>query len=171
MGPWSFPACLLLVCLPEHCIKVVVSCCSAPIVIDVVLMTRQTSLVWCLVQVVLASVPDMQCGYSRELFLQWCSNPKNCVILTNRTQPGTLSRILIDNPLLRSITLDVCCDSSCVFHIMSFTRGYCIENISHLTYGMIWSLCRLLFYWTRRCHWSYPSRSNKLLYRSHLLVS
>jgi len=64
--------------------------------------------VCCLVQVVLASVPDMQCGYSRELFLQWCSNSKNCIILTNRTQPGTLSRILIDNPLLRTITLDVC---------------------------------------------------------------
>ena len=26
-------------------------------------------LVWCVVQVVLASVADMQCGYSRELFL------------------------------------------------------------------------------------------------------
>jgi len=62
-----------------------------------------------MLQVVLASVPDMQCGYSRELFLQWCSSAKNCIILTNRTQPGTLSRILIDNPLLRSITLDVCC--------------------------------------------------------------
>jgi len=61
-----------------------------------------------MVQVVLASVPDMQCGYSRELFLQWCSSAKNCIILTNRTQPGTLSRILIDNPLLRTITLDVC---------------------------------------------------------------
>ena len=60
-----------------------------------------------MLQVVLASVPDMQSGYSRELFLQWCSNAKNCIILTNRTQPGTLSRILIDNPLLRSITLDV----------------------------------------------------------------
>jgi cleavage and polyadenylation specificity factor subunit 2 len=58
-------------------------------------------------KVVLASVPDMQCGYSRELFLQWCSNPKNCIILTNRTQPGTLSRHLIDNPLMRVVTLDV----------------------------------------------------------------
>jgi len=68
----------------------------------------RTRTVHCVFQVVLASVPDMQCGYSRELFLQWCSNPKNCIILTNRTQPGTLSRILIDNPLLRTITLDVC---------------------------------------------------------------
>jgi len=73
-------------------------------------ITLQCYSVWCLdaLQVVLASVPDMQCGYSRELFLQWCSNSKNCIILTNRTQPGTLSRILVDNPLLRSITLDVC---------------------------------------------------------------
>ena len=74
--------------------------------------------VCCVVQVVLASVPDMQCGYSRELFLQWCSNSKNCIILTNRTQPGTLSRILVDNPLLRTITLDVCDETAEIYFIL-----------------------------------------------------
>lgn len=58
-------------------------------------------------KVVLASVPDMQCGFSRELFVQWCGNPKNCIVLTSRTSPGTLSRYLVDNPLQKTITLDV----------------------------------------------------------------
>ncbi|XP_044746186.1 probable cleavage and polyadenylation specificity factor subunit 2 [Coccinella septempunctata] len=48
-------------------------------------------------KVVLASSPDMESGYSRELFLQWCSNPNNSVIITTRTSPGTLARDLIDN--------------------------------------------------------------------------
>jgi len=46
-------------------------------------------------KVVLASMPDMECGFARELFLQWCSNPKNSVILTSRSSPGTLARQLI----------------------------------------------------------------------------
>lgn len=60
-----------------------------------------------MVQVVLASTPDMQSGFSREIFTQWCSNPKNTVILTTRTSPGTLARTLIDNPGLRSINLQM----------------------------------------------------------------
>ncbi|XP_046401848.1 probable cleavage and polyadenylation specificity factor subunit 2 [Ischnura elegans] len=48
-------------------------------------------------KVVLASMPDMECGFSRDLFLQWCSNPLNSIIITNRTSPGTLSRQLIEN--------------------------------------------------------------------------
>lgn len=46
-------------------------------------------------KVVLASMPDMECGFARELFLQWCSNPKNSVILTCRSSPGTLARQLL----------------------------------------------------------------------------
>ena len=46
-------------------------------------------------QVVLASMPDMECGFARDLFLQWCTNPKNSVILTSRSSPGTLARQLI----------------------------------------------------------------------------
>ncbi|KAJ8925407.1 hypothetical protein NQ315_009239 [Exocentrus adspersus] len=48
-------------------------------------------------KVVLASSPDMESGFSRELFLQWCSNPNNSVIITTRTSPGTLARDLVDN--------------------------------------------------------------------------
>jgi len=46
-------------------------------------------------KVVLASMPDMECGFARDLFLQWCTNPKNSVILTSRSSPGTLARQLI----------------------------------------------------------------------------
>lgn len=35
-------------------------------------------------KVVLASSPDMESGFSRELFLQWCSNPNNSIIITTR---------------------------------------------------------------------------------------
>ena len=48
-------------------------------------------------KVVLASMPDMECGFARDLFLQWCSNPKNSVILTSRSSPGTLGRDLISD--------------------------------------------------------------------------
>ncbi|XP_074663107.1 cleavage and polyadenylation specificity factor subunit 2-like [Tubulanus polymorphus] len=58
-------------------------------------------------KVVLASIPDMQSGFSRDIFLSWCANPKNSVILTCRTKPGTLARQLIDNPQDKHITLEV----------------------------------------------------------------
>ncbi|XP_064621428.1 cleavage and polyadenylation specificity factor subunit 2-like [Lineus longissimus] len=58
-------------------------------------------------KVVLASVPHMQCGFSRDLFIQWCGNPKNSIILTCRTSPGTLARQLIDNPTEKHITVEV----------------------------------------------------------------
>ncbi|KAF5272426.1 hypothetical protein FQA39_LY07894 [Lamprigera yunnana] len=48
-------------------------------------------------KVVLASSPDMESGFSRELFLQWCSNSNNSIIITTRTSPGTLARDLIEN--------------------------------------------------------------------------
>lgn len=35
-------------------------------------------------KVVLASAPDMECGFARELFLQWCSNSCNSIIITTR---------------------------------------------------------------------------------------
>ncbi|XP_060532873.1 probable cleavage and polyadenylation specificity factor subunit 2 [Cylas formicarius] len=58
-------------------------------------------------KVVLASTPDMESGFSRELFLQWCSNPNNSVILTTRTSPGTLARDLIENGGGRTIDITV----------------------------------------------------------------
>lgn len=58
-------------------------------------------------KVVLASCPDLECGFSRELFIQWAQNPTNSVILTARTAPGTLARDLIDNGGNRKIELDI----------------------------------------------------------------
>jgi len=58
-------------------------------------------------KVVLASTPDLQCGYSRDLFVAWCSHAKNSVILTSRTSPGTLGRWLIDNPQDHVVRLDI----------------------------------------------------------------
>ncbi|XP_022909761.1 probable cleavage and polyadenylation specificity factor subunit 2 [Onthophagus taurus] len=58
-------------------------------------------------KVVLASSADMESGFSRELFLQWCSNANNSIIITTRTSPGTLARDLVDNGGGRTIDLDV----------------------------------------------------------------
>lgn len=58
-------------------------------------------------KVVLCSQPDLESGFSRELFIQWCQDAKNSVILTYRTTPGTLSRYLIDNPGEKRIDLEV----------------------------------------------------------------
>lgn len=58
-------------------------------------------------KVVLASTPDMECGFSRELFLQWCSNPLNSIIITSRTSPGTLARELVEMGGNRTMTLEV----------------------------------------------------------------
>lgn len=48
-------------------------------------------------KVVLCSTTDMESGYSRELFVQWASNPNNSIIITSRSSQGTLARDLIDN--------------------------------------------------------------------------
>ncbi|KAK9729155.1 Zn-dependent metallo-hydrolase RNA specificity domain [Popillia japonica] len=58
-------------------------------------------------KVVLASSADMESGFSRELFLQWCSNSNNSIIITTRTSPGTLARDLVDNGGGRTIDLEV----------------------------------------------------------------
>ena len=58
-------------------------------------------------QVVLASTPDLQCGYSRDLFVAWCGNANNSIILTSRTSPNTLARWLIDNPNDHVVRLDI----------------------------------------------------------------
>merc|ERR1719154_289538 len=58
-------------------------------------------------KVVLASMPDMECGFARDLFLLWCSNPKNSVILTSKASPGTLARDLLDKGGDRTIPIEV----------------------------------------------------------------
>lgn len=65
----------------------------------------------------MASTPDMECGFSRELFLQWAPKAANSIIITNRydfpypnvilkllfkiqfifrSPPGTLARQLLE---------------------------------------------------------------------------
>lgn len=58
-------------------------------------------------KVVLCSQPDLESGFSRELFIQWSKDAKNSVILTYRTTPGTLARYLIDNPGEKHLDLEV----------------------------------------------------------------
>ena len=58
-------------------------------------------------QAVLVSVPDLECGFSRDLFVHWTATPKNSVILTSRSSPGTLARFLIDNPKDTSVEMTV----------------------------------------------------------------
>ena len=61
----------------------------------------------CCFQVVLASTPDLQSGYSRDLFVAWCGNSKNSIVLTAKTSPRTLARWLIDNQEAKTVTLEV----------------------------------------------------------------
>ncbi|XP_038072490.1 cleavage and polyadenylation specificity factor subunit 2-like isoform X2 [Patiria miniata] len=56
-------------------------------------------------KVVLASVPDLQCGYSRSLFVDWCDNPNNSIVLTCRSSHGTLARSFIDNIQQKEVKL------------------------------------------------------------------
>lgn len=58
-------------------------------------------------KVVLCSQPDLQSGFSRDLFVAWCGNPKNSIILTNRTSPRSLARWLIDHPDNKTVTMEV----------------------------------------------------------------
>lgn len=48
-------------------------------------------------KVVLCSTPDLESGFSRDLFVQWAPGPNNSIIITKRSSPGTLARDLIDN--------------------------------------------------------------------------
>ncbi|CAB3248618.1 unnamed protein product [Arctia plantaginis] len=58
-------------------------------------------------KVVLASFPDLEAGFARDLFLLWAPNPQNSIVLTARTSPGTLARDLIEKGGDRTIELMV----------------------------------------------------------------
>lgn len=58
-------------------------------------------------KVVLASCADLNSGFSKELFLQWAGDPKNSIIFTFKTAPGSLARKLIDNPKIGSVEVEV----------------------------------------------------------------
>lgn len=48
-------------------------------------------------KLVLCSTPDMECGFSRELFPEWCNDEKNLVIFTKRPTVNTFARSVLDN--------------------------------------------------------------------------
>lgn len=56
-------------------------------------------------KLVLASMPDLEAGFSRILFAQYASNPKNLVVLTDRGIPGTLSHKLLEKEHPGSVDL------------------------------------------------------------------
>ncbi len=58
-------------------------------------------------KVVLASMADLESGFSRELFGLWCTNPKNSIIVTSRTGEGTLANDLVKNGTDRTIQLEM----------------------------------------------------------------
>ncbi|XP_041968998.1 probable cleavage and polyadenylation specificity factor subunit 2 [Aricia agestis] len=56
-------------------------------------------------KVVLASFPDLETGYARDLFIQWAPNPQNSIVITSKTSPGTLARDLYDKGGDRNIEM------------------------------------------------------------------
>lgn len=58
-------------------------------------------------KVVLASFPDLEAGFARDLFLLWATNPQNSIVLTARSSPGTLARDLIEKGGDRTIEMTV----------------------------------------------------------------
>ncbi|CAG0891466.1 unnamed protein product [Darwinula stevensoni] len=58
-------------------------------------------------KVVLASMPDLESGFSRDLFMSWCQRKNNSIIFTSRTSPSSLARHLIENPVSQSLQLSV----------------------------------------------------------------
>ncbi|XP_026490952.1 probable cleavage and polyadenylation specificity factor subunit 2 [Vanessa tameamea] len=58
-------------------------------------------------KVVLASFPDLETGFARDLFLQWAPHSQNSIVLTARTSPGTLARELVERGGERTLELTV----------------------------------------------------------------
>ncbi|GMR31083.1 hypothetical protein PMAYCL1PPCAC_01278 [Pristionchus mayeri] len=63
-------------------------------------------------KVVLCSDLSMECGFSRELFLEWCSNTKNTIMITGRSGERTLGSKLIrmaerQDRGIRQLTLEI----------------------------------------------------------------
>mmetsp|Transcript_5527 Transcript_5527/g.21224 ORF Transcript_5527/g.21224 Transcript_5527/m.21224 type:complete len:954 (+) Transcript_5527:50-2911(+) len=56
-------------------------------------------------RIVLASMPSMEYGFSRELFARWADKPHNLVLFTERSRRGTLAAELMANPTLHARTL------------------------------------------------------------------
>jgi cleavage and polyadenylation specificity factor subunit 2 len=44
---------------------------------------------------VLATQGSLECGFARDLFVEWAPEARNCVIITDRPQPGSLAETLL----------------------------------------------------------------------------
>lgn len=55
---------------------------------------------------VLATQPDLESGAARNLFLIWCTKPKNSIIFTQRCNPNTLGAQVYDDPTSK-LTVEV----------------------------------------------------------------
>jgi cleavage and polyadenylation specificity factor subunit 2 len=58
-------------------------------------------------KVILASFPDMESGYARELFVEMANNPRNLVIFTERPNPGTFAHDIVSSKTGATITVNV----------------------------------------------------------------
>lgn len=58
-------------------------------------------------RVVLASFTDLETGFARDLFVMWSQDHRNSLILTSRTSPGTLARILIEDPSPKVMEMEI----------------------------------------------------------------
>lgn len=55
---------------------------------------------------VLASQPDLECGFARDLFAIWSQDPKNSIIFTQRPNPGTLGHQVL-NSSTRIVAMEI----------------------------------------------------------------
>ncbi|KAF6213184.1 hypothetical protein GE061_010900 [Apolygus lucorum] len=57
--------------------------------------------------VVLASMPDLECGFAHDLFLQWAPHPENTIILTSRSGDGTLGAEVLKNGTNKTMKMEI----------------------------------------------------------------
>ena len=89
-------------------------------------------------QVVLASVPDLSCGFARELFVEWAEDPRNSVIFTIRPSPETLARTLIDNLAQKTVEIEV--RNILFFHEPLLRICWSDDNYLHFSFILLDSL-------------------------------
>ena len=61
-------------------------------------------------KVVVTTSAGLNAGFSRDLFMEWSSNPNNMIILTSKNPENTLSRKLtdrIDDPKFNQVPIHV----------------------------------------------------------------
>eukprot|EP00850_Spirogloea_muscicola_P007711 SM000039S14541 [mRNA] locus=s39:747754:753165:+ [translate_table: standard] len=58
-------------------------------------------------KVVLASLANLEAGYSRQLFVEWASHPANLVLFTEHGQMGSLASLLQSQPPPKAVRLAV----------------------------------------------------------------